>query len=152
MPLGRRYAISHQATNTVDVTIMSLRAANSAGMFMYDLMVGSDSTPSDDAATYVIQRLSTPGAGTDLTAQPLDKTYDIAQSTPRSTFTSEPTYVTDGIMLMWMQNQRNTFRWLAREGGEIYVQKGSAGPGVGFKATNLSGSSFNTGITVHYME
>ena len=149
-----RYSLDGQDTNTAGTTILYMIGDTTIRPRVYDLILGSDATPADNAAEYVLQRISaehgTPG-GSAVTPRPLDFDDPASVVTAVEAPTGEPTYTADVIVLQWAQNQRATFRWVAAPGGEIVVPA-LAGDGVGIQCITIAGAAVNTNAMMHFME
>lgn len=88
-----------------------------------DLIVGSDDTPADQAARFLLGRTTAVGTeGSGYTPNNIDPggpagEYDSGQGT----FTVEPTYTSNKELLVFSLNQRATFRWVAAPGFELLL-------------------------------
>lgn len=149
--MGRRYSIDGQDTNTAATTLIGLTSAATVRPKIYDLVLGSDATPADNAAEYVLQRYTAAGTSTGVTPQALDPGDPAALASAGEAHTVEPTYTANAIMLQWAQNQRLTFRWVAAPMGEI-ILPATAANGVGVQVIGTAGSAVNTNCTIHYEE
>lgn len=149
--MGRRYAIDGQDTNTAATSILGLTSAATVRPKIYDLIMGSDATPADNAGEYVLQRYTAAGTVTAVTPQALDPADPSALSSAGEAHSAEPTYTANAIMLQWAQNQRATFRWVASPGGEI-VLPATAANGVGLQVIGIGGSAVNMNATIHFEE
>ena len=149
--MGRKYSIDGQDTNTASTSILGLTSTSAIRPRIYDLTCGSDATPADNAAEYVIQRYTAAGTATSVKPQAIDEGDPAATATAGEAHTVEPTYTANAILLMWMQNQRMTFRWVAVPGGEL-VLPATAANGAGVQVITVAGSAVNTGVTIHYEE
>jgi len=151
--MGRRYSISGQCVNTANTTILGLTSAATVRPKVYDLILGSDATPADNAAEYNLQRYTAAGtAGGAVTPQLFDPGDPASlASAGQGVYTAEPTYTANAIMLMWAQNQRATFRWVAAPGGEIILPAVAAN-GLGVRVITVAGSAVNTNCCIHYEE
>jgi hypothetical protein len=148
--MGRRYSIDGQANNDADDTILALISATTIKPKIYDLIVGSDATPADNAASYHLQRFSAAGTSTAVTPRPLDPDDPAALASAGENHTVEPTYTANLVLLNFSLNQRATFRWVAAPGGEI-ILPATANNGVGLR-TIVSSSPVNTTCVMHYEE
>lgn len=147
-----KYAIDGQDTNTAATTILGVDAgATTRRIKVYDLVLGSDATPADNAAEYVLQRYTVDGTSTAVTPQALDGADPAALAEAGEAHSVEPTYTANAIMLQWAQNQRATFRWVAVPGGEI-VCPNTADSGVGIQVIGIAGSAVNTNAMIHFEE
>jgi len=116
-----------------------------------NLVCGSDATPADNAAEYVLQRYTVDGTSTAVTPLALDPADAAALAEAGEAHSVEPTYTANAIALQWAQNQRATFRWVAAPGGEIIVPA-TADSGVGVQVITVSGSAVNTNVMIHFEE
>ena len=149
--MARRYSIDGQDTNTAATSILGLTSAATIRPKIYDLVMGSDATPADNAAEYVLQRYTAAGTVTAVTPTPLDPADPAALASAGEAHSAEPTYTANLILLQWAQNQRATFRWVAAPGGEI-VLPATAANGVGVQVIGIAGSAVNMNVTMHYEE
>lgn len=149
--MARRYAIAGNATNTASSTLPSVTviSASTVRPKIYDLIVGSDATPADNAGKFVLQRCTAAGtAGSAITPQALDSGDPAAIATSGlATFSVGPTLTANAFVLQWAQNQRATFRWVAAPSSEI-VLPATASNGVAVLPTVVGGSAFNTDFTI----
>ena len=117
-----RFGVGHAgATSGTNLTIISVNVtATLTRPKIYDLTIGSDATPADQAAEFQVLRISASGStGTALTAMGLESTSLTANANSiGGPFTVEPTFVV-GPMLSIALNQRATFRWVAAPGSEL---------------------------------
>lgn len=149
--MGRRYSIDGQDINTAGTSILGLTSAATIRPKVYDLILGSDATPADNAAEYVLQRYTAPGTLTSVTPQALDPGDPSSLASAGEAHSAEPTYTANAIMLQWAQNQRATFRWVAAPGGEI-VLPATANNGVGVQVIGIAGSAVNVNCCIHFEE
>ena len=149
--MARRYAIDGQDTNTATTSILGLTSATTVRPRIFDLIMGSDATPADNAAKYVLQRYTAAGTATSVTPQAIDPGDPAALASAGKAHTVEPTYTASAIMLHWAQNQRATFRWVAAPMSEI-VLPATAANGVGIQSITVAGSAVNTNATILYEE
>ena len=149
--MARRYAIDGQDTNTATTSILGLTSATTVRPRIFDLIMGSDATPADNAAKYVLQRYTAAGTATSVTPQAIDPADPAALASAGKAHTVEPTYTANAIMLHWAQNQRATFRWVAAPMSEI-VLPATAANGIGIQSITVAGSAVNTNATILYEE
>lgn len=149
--MARRYSIDGQATNTAAKTILGLTSAATVRPKIYDLTIGSDATPADMAAEYVLQRYTAAGTATAVTPQALDSGDPASLCAAGEAHTVEPTYTANAILLQFALNQRATYRWVAAPGGEI-VLPATAANGVGLAVISVSGTPVNVNATIHFEE
>lgn len=147
-----RFSVDGQDTNTASTTALALDGTTTTRGFLYDIIVGSDATPADNAAEYNLQRFATAnGTGTAVTPQSLDPADAAAEIDGTEQHTTEPTYTANAILLHWAQNQRATFRWVAAPGGEIVIPA-TSDSGVGIITQGIAGSAVNMNYTMHFIE
>ena len=147
-----KYSVDGQDTNTASTTLVGVDAgATPRRGKVYDLLIGSDATPADNAAEYNLQRYTVDGTSTAVTPQPLDPADAAALAEAGEAHSVEPTYTANAVLLNFMTNQRATFRWVAAPGGEI-VYPATADNGVGVQVITVAGSAVNTGVTLHFEE
>lgn len=148
-----KYAIDGQDTNTASTTILGVNAdaTTARRQKVYYVECGSDATPADNAAEYVLQRYTAAGTSTPVTPQALDPADAAALADAGEAHTGEPTYTANAILLAWMQNQRATYQWFAPPGGELVIPA-TASNGLGVQVITVAGSAVNTGVCVHFEE
>lgn len=147
-----KYSVDGQDTNTAATTILGVDAGTTARRGkVYDLIVGSDATPADNAAEYNLQRYTVDGTSTAVTPQALDPADAAALAEAGEAHSVEPTYTANAVLLNIMTNQRATFRWVAAPGGEL-VYPATADNGIGLQSITVAGSAVNTGATIHFEE
>ena len=117
---------------------------------IYDLMIGSASTPGDQAASWQIKRSSTASTGgTAVTPSPIDPGDPASTSTAMvAPSMSAPTLGV--VLLQFALNQRATFRWVAAPTKEL-VGPATASNGLTFLNTVLT-SAFNVSFTIEFEE
>jgi hypothetical protein len=148
--MARRYSIDGQDTNTAGTSILGLTSAATIRPRIYDVIVGSDAAPADNAAEYVIQRYTAAGTATAVTPFALDPADPASLAAAGEAHSVEPTYTSNAILLHFALNQRATFRWVAAPGGEL-VMPATAANGAGLNVTNVS-SATNCNVCFHYEE
>lgn len=149
--MARRYSIDGQDANTAATTILGLTSAATVRPKIYDLSLGSDATPADMAAEYVLQRYTAAGTSTAVTPQALDSGDPASLASAGEAHTVEPTYTANAILLQFALNQRATYRWVAAPGGEI-VLPATAANGVGLQVISVSGTPVNVNACIHFEE
>ena len=147
-----RYAVDTIDTNTVSTTALALDGTTTARGFIYDLVVGSNATPADNAGGYDLRRFATAnGTGTAVVPQPLDPADGVALLSGTENHSTEPTYTAAALLLHWAQNQRATFRWVAAPGGELVIPA-TSDSGIGLQVQAVAGSAVAMNYTIHYEE
>lgn len=118
---------------------------------IYDVIIGSDATPADNAFIIKAMRRTAAGTATAFTPVALDGgDPKAATATANANATAEPTYTANSELLDIRINQRATFRWVAAPGGELYVPA-TAAAGIGFRVQHAS-STATFGVTAHWAE
>lgn len=148
--MARKYSIHGADTNTAATTILELRSTTAVRPKIFDLQVGSDAAPADNAAQYNLQRTTTAGTATAVTPQALDPGDPAATSTAGKAHSAEPTYTANAILLAFAANQRAAYRWIAAPGSEIVLP--AAANGVGLLSAVIGGSAFNALACIHFEE
>jgi hypothetical protein len=115
---------------TVDVGSVLTAAASMRRFQLYDIIVGSDATPADNASRWEVQkRTGTATGGTAPTVTPLDISDTLATTlVPNQAPTANG--AGSGTVLSIPLNQRATFRWVAAPGSEL-VAPATASNGFG---------------------
>ena len=119
-----RYSIAGQDTGTATTTILYVVNGASAprAIALYDILIGSDATPADQASEFAVRNVTdehaTPG-GTATTPVNLVRNGPAALSNGVANPTNEPTYGDTTSFLNIALNQRATFRWVAAPGSEL---------------------------------
>jgi hypothetical protein len=115
----------------------------------YDIVLGSEASPADNAFLYLVQRCTALGTSTSVTPQPLDPADAATESDAGEAHTIEPTYTANAVLLAIALNQRATFRWVAAPGGEL-TYPATASNGLGIQTPTASAVAISA--TVHYQE
>ena len=147
-----RYAITHQTAAGADLGIVSLIGSTAVVIKIYDLILGSDATPADQAGEFELNRITTAGVGgTTLTEVKLDPLTAAAVADCRGgTYATEPVDTANTEMLQIGLNQRATFRWVAAPGGEL-MSTALAVNGLFLRCVAHTATP-NINATVHWME
>ena len=151
--MARSYSVfgdNLAAQNSATVPQAQIVATAAVRPKIYDLMLGSPSTPADQAASWVIKRTTTASTGgTAVTPSPIDPGDPASTATAMvSPSMSAPTLGV--ILLAWAQNLRATFRWVAAPSKEL-TAPATANNGLTLLNTVLSGA-FNITFTVEFEE
>lgn len=116
---------------------------------VYDLVLGSEASPADNAFLYTVQRCTAAGTSTAVTPQPLDPADAATEFDAGENHTVEPTYTSNAFVLRIALNQRATFRWVAAPGGEL-VYPATASNGFGIQTPTSSAVAISA--TLHVQE
>lgn len=125
--MARNYNVSGNCNQGASATLPlgNVVSATTVRPMIYDVTMGSDSTPADNAATFAFQRGTTAGTwggagGAAITPQAVDPGDPAALATGNQGISSVgPTLTANAFILQWSQNQRATFRWVAAPGSEL---------------------------------
>lgn len=115
------YAIqmNRTADGTLPVGSIGADATRPRRGKLYDLLVGSEASPADNAFLYTVQRVTALGTSTAVTPQPLDPGDAATEADAGENHTVNATATANAILLAIPVNQRATFRWVAAPGGEL---------------------------------
>lgn len=154
-----KFSVSGQDTGTASTTILYfVNGASGSGVLptnlkLFEVMIGSDAAPADQASEFVIRYVTdenaTPG-GNAVTPFNLHREERAAMSNAVEAPTGEPTYTGTVNMLMIGLNQRATFRWVAQEGRE-FVSADAEDVGFSLFVVGTS-SAANVNCTMMYEE
>lgn len=148
--MARNYAVTGNCINTASATLPlgNVLGTTAVRTMIYDLTLGSDATPADNAASYKLQRCTTAGTwagagGAAITPQALDPGDPAAVTTANQGVASVgPTLTASAFLLQWAQNQRATFRWVAAPGSELKIPA-TASNGIALMSLVVGGSAVN---------
>lgn len=121
------------AATAVPKTAITVVGAANLRPKVYDILFGSPATPADAQVTYTVQRFTAAGTATAVTPEPLETDDRAATATSGQTHSAEPTYAGAAYIILPI-HQRASFRWVARQGGELIVSR-TASNGIGVKKT-----------------
>jgi len=111
----------------------------------YDVIVGSEAAPADNAFLYIFQRCTALGTSTAVTPTQLDPADAATESDAGENHTVEPTYTANLVLLALPLNQRATFRWVAPPGGEL-VYPATASNGIGVQTPTSSAVAITSSL------
>lgn len=118
---GSKYYASGEnnlASSAISALSVVAAASSQGRAWITDLVVGNVGTPADLAGTYIVERCTDEGTGTDVTPTKMDIADKAATMQANENHTSEPT-LSGGKVLETPVNHRGTFRWVAPPAGEI---------------------------------
>lgn len=131
-------------------TAVTVIGATTVRPCVYDISVGSSTTPADQTFQFVVARTTTTGtAASNPTPLGLDANEVAALSTAGITHSAEPTYASTFFIDVSI-NQRATFRWVAAPGGEL-MGSATASNCIGHK-NHLSSAALVLRVTTHWEE
>lgn len=150
--MGRRYSINGtRSVASPTQTLLTLVSAATIRPKIYDLIMGSNATPADNALEWLLQRFTVAGtAGSSVTPAPLDPADPAALASAGQAHSAEPTYTSAKVLLDVAMNQRSTQRWVAAPGGEL-ISPATAANGIGVQPIH---ASFTGSViaTIHFEE
>lgn len=125
--MAKNYAIAGNCAQAASATLPlgNILSATTIRPMIYDITMGSDATPADNACTFAFQRGTTAGTwagagGAAITPQAIDPADPAALASANQGISSVgPTLTAGAFVLQWTQNQRATFRWVAAPGSEL---------------------------------
>lgn len=151
--MPNRYSAVHQTAGGTDLPIVNCTGSATVRAALSHLIIGSDATPADVAAEFVVDRTTDAGiGGTALTENALDPLSAAALvACVGGTFGTAPTDTANSNLLMIPLNQRATWTWWAREEFELYSIL-TAANGLMLNCTGMSSGTPNWNATLHWME
>lgn len=144
-----KYSVKLSRTASTSASVGTVTADGTRprrGKF-YDIILGSEASPADNAFRYVLQRCTAAGTSTAVTPQPLDPADAATEMDAGENHTIEPTYTSNALLLVVSVNQRATFRWVAAPGGEL-VFPATAANGIGVQTPTASAVAISTHLHV----
>lgn len=102
-------------TNKTFINLFNAVAAPTCRLSIYDIVVGSDDTPADQALRALVGRTTAVGTeGSGFTPVNIDPGGPAGEADAgQGVFGAEPTYTANKELLVFSLNQRATFRWVA---------------------------------------
>ena len=85
----------------------------------YDILVGVDSVPADNATNWDVSRFTAAGTGVSGNVIPLSPSTRGAGATATINCTANPTTTANSSVWALAMNQRASFRWVAAPGSEL---------------------------------
>lgn len=135
--MAKNYSLTGpNATGSSNKSLVAVEGSNVVKTCIFDITVGSQATPADQAAMYSLGRFTVIGTPAS-TPTPLltDPSNTLASAAVTAgtgiTHSGEPTYTAGGTLLNIPLNQRATFRYVASPGAEFCNTIASAN-GLGF--------------------
>lgn len=111
-----------QSMSTSYKTIVGLAASSATQARrgqIYDIMIGADGTPADNALVWDVSRQTVAGTGTTATAVPLNPADAAYLGLSLANYTVEPTVTAASSLFNIAINQRASYRWVAAPGSEL---------------------------------
>lgn len=147
------YSTVHQTPAGTDLGIINLTGSAAIRVKLYELDIGSDATPGDQAGEFVINRSTTTGTGgTAITPEPCDPlTVGATAAATGGTYgTAQPTDTANSELLMIALNQRATYRWVAAPDKEL-ISVAAASNGLFLRSVAHTGTP-NINATIFHVE
>jgi len=118
-----KYSVSVDGSSGADPqTVINLFSNGNRRAFIYDVLIGSDATPADQAASMELLRTTAVGTeGAGFTPTKLDPDSPASDADAGVTHSVEPTETSNSQLLRFAFNQRATFRWVAVPGSELII-------------------------------
>lgn len=150
--MGKYSVDASAASLAASTSVLGLDGTTTTRGKLYDVVVGSNATPADNAVDFQIRRFATSnGTGTAVVPVTLDPADGAAEIDGTATYTGSPSFTANAEVLRWSQNQRATFRWVAAPGGEIVIPA-TSDSGIALVCDVVAGSSVNWQACFHYEE
>ena len=149
--MARRYAITAEDTNTASTTTWGITSAATIRPRIYEINIGSDATPADNAWEFTFKRFTAAGTSTAVTPRALDPADPASLASAGVNHSAEPTYTANSELLHIAGNQRATWRWVSAPGGELVLPP-TAANGIGCFSVSATASAVNMVHTVHWEE
>lgn len=132
-------------------TLINLFSDGNVRQYIYDVIIGSDATPADQAASFDMPRTTAVGTeGAGFTPTKLDPDIAAAAADSGNAHTVEPTETADSALMRFALNQRATFRWVAAPGSELVIPA-TANNGISL-VRRASTSNFAMDATILFRE
>lgn len=114
---------------------------------VFDLLLGTDGTPADNALDWDVSRMTANGTGTAVTPNPLDPADVAMLGTVNVNYTAEPTVTGASSLIDIGVNQRASYRWVAAPGSEIlYPATANNGIVIRAKSASYTGTATATAL------
>jgi hypothetical protein len=154
MSTARNYSVCGNSSTAASTTIVMgsvfVTAAPTTRPSIYDILIGSDATPADNATKLAFQRFTTSGTSTVITPQALDPADPAANALGSQIDTVGKTLTASAFLLHIGMNQRQFARWLANPGSELRIPA-TSGSGIGMVPT-VNTANYNADFTFLYQE
>jgi hypothetical protein len=141
--------LNRTASTTASLGTIGADATRPRRGKLYDIILGSEASPADNAFKYTVQRCTALGTSTGVTPTALDPANAATEADAGENHTIEPTYTAGAVLLAIGLNQRATFRWVAAPGGEL-VYPATAANGLGVQTPSASTVAITA--TLHFEE
>jgi hypothetical protein len=115
---------------------------------IYDIIVGTNGTPADNALVWDFPRQTVAGTATGITPNPLDPADAAALGVALANATAEGTITSNSSQLLIALNQRASIRWAASPGSELVIPAVNANGIVARVKSAAYGSTVNVSMLV----
>lgn len=105
---------------------------------IYDILVGTNGTPVDQAMEYDCARMTSPSTSALVVANPLDPADAAMAAGSIANSTTEGTFSSSGELWYVGVNQRASYRWVAAPGSEL-VYPATSSAGIALRAKSPTG-------------
>jgi hypothetical protein len=129
--------LQRTASTSASVGSMTSDATRPRRARVYDILLGSEASPADNAFLWRFRRCTAAGTSTGVTPRNLDPADATTEFDAGQNHTVEPTYTAGSELLEVALNQRATFRWVAAPGGELVIPA-TASNGIGVETPTAS--------------
>lgn len=106
-------------TTTYKTLLSVVSSATVRRIKIYDVSIGTDGTPADNALVFDISRQTAAGTSTAVTPLALDPADAAALTGSTANSTAEPTITATSSVFNIAINQRASYRWVAAPGSEL---------------------------------
>jgi hypothetical protein len=148
--MARRYGFGGSITSAATKTVWGVTATAAVRPAIYDITIGSNATPADNASEWWVLRFTAAGTSTPVTPEKVDSGDPAATSVCGKNHSVEPTYGTVPLIILSV-NQRATVRWVASPGSE-FKAPATAANGLGLQCQAIGGSGVATQSGVLFEE
>ena len=150
--MARRYAVIGSQTYAASDTILSTdNDGTTVRHIVYELILGSSTTPADNAYNITVGRITAAGTMTAVEPVALDSASPASLVTGGSNHTAEPTYTASAELLNISMNQQATFRWVVPP-EEGFMSPVTAANGFGVLFVGASGGTPDFQGTIMFQE
>jgi len=135
-----RYAVEMNRTASTSLSVgnITVDATTPRRIKLYDILLGSEATPADNAFLWQLQRSTSVGTGSSVTPTALDPADAASLFDAVENLTVDPTLTAGAILMSLPLNQRASFRWVAAPGSEL-VAPATANNGIAIRTPTATG-------------
>lgn len=144
---GNAYIVAGNVTAGTNKTAVHLIPGSVAPIFIYRVIIGSQSTPAAQAGRWVLVRTTADGTGTAVTPAQINGTGAASRVGATVNHSIEPAYGVFQTGISLALNQQATMDWQANPGKEVEVPP-SATAGIGLKFAESTGTALHSGTVM----